>query len=203
MTSTRKHEQTHAARSFMHELTALCYKCRREIKERFDLSVPGKLICSSCGYEIVSITPLRGVVYVLSNPSMPGLVKIGHTTRDIESRVAELSSGTSVPERFRIEATFASPNPSGDEAKVHELLKAAKRSQGREFFELGVDRAIEIVRKVIGRDPCWPRLVPDYVSKKDEGAYSFACKSCGNRFGSRYPRNSSICCPFCFSRDFK
>lgn len=43
--------------------------------------------------------PQKGFVYVLSNPAMPGLVKIGQTTNEITSRMNELNT-TSVPSQF-------------------------------------------------------------------------------------------------------
>ena len=43
--------------------------------------------------------PQKGLVYVLSNPAMPGLVKIGQTTNEITSRMNELSN-TGVPLHF-------------------------------------------------------------------------------------------------------
>ena len=36
-------------------------------------------------------------VYILSNPSFPGLLKVGFTLRDVQQRVDELSASTSVP----------------------------------------------------------------------------------------------------------
>ena len=43
---------------------------------------------------------MEGYVYVLINPSMEGLVKIGMTTSTPEERVTELSSATGVPSKF-------------------------------------------------------------------------------------------------------
>ena len=39
---------------------------------------------------------MEGSVYVLTNPAMPNMVKIGKTTRDVELRLADLYS-TGVP----------------------------------------------------------------------------------------------------------
>ena len=39
----------------------------------------------------------HGYVYILSNPGMPGLLKIGMTRFDPTRRVQELSSATGVP----------------------------------------------------------------------------------------------------------
>jgi hypothetical protein len=42
-----------------------------------------------------------GILYVLTNLHMPGLVKIGCTTVDVEGRIAALSSDTGVPVPFQ------------------------------------------------------------------------------------------------------
>ena len=44
-------------------------------------------------------TPQKGLVYILANPAMPGLVKIGQTTNEITSRMNELNT-TGVPLPF-------------------------------------------------------------------------------------------------------
>lgn len=44
--------------------------------------------------------PEAGYIYVLINPSMDGLVKIGKTTRDPSGRAKELSGATGVPSPF-------------------------------------------------------------------------------------------------------
>jgi hypothetical protein len=48
----------------------------------------------------------EGFVYVLSNPAMPGLLKVGSTVGPVEKRAAGLSRMTGVPEPFKIEGTF-------------------------------------------------------------------------------------------------
>lgn len=45
-----------------------------------------------------------GIVYVLSNEAMPGLIKIGRTSGEgVGRRVAELSRSTGVPLPFKVE----------------------------------------------------------------------------------------------------
>ena len=41
-----------------------------------------------------------GILYVLTNSFMPGLVKIGCTTGPVEDRIKALSGGTGVPVAF-------------------------------------------------------------------------------------------------------
>ena len=45
---------------------------------------------------------MEGSVYVLTNPAMPNMVKIGKTTRNVELRLADLYS-TGVPLPFECE----------------------------------------------------------------------------------------------------
>jgi len=45
--------------------------------------------------------PQKGLVYVLTNPAMLGLVKIGQTTNEIKSRMNELNT-TGVPLPFEL-----------------------------------------------------------------------------------------------------
>jgi hypothetical protein len=56
---------------------------------------------------ILTLTPIQGFVYILSNKKMPGLVKIGCTTRPVVERTAELNSMTGVPAPFVLEGVIA------------------------------------------------------------------------------------------------
>jgi len=89
-----------------------------------------------------------GFLYVLTNPRMPGLLKIGCTTRSVEERVEELNAATGVPVPFVVEAVFPSMAPMEDEARVHEWLKKA-RLVGREFFETDLRDAVAAIQSVV------------------------------------------------------
>jgi len=99
---------------------------------------------------------LRGYVYFLSNPKMPGLIKVGSTSREVEERVQELSGATGVPVPLRIEAYFLSRAPERDESEIHMRLEAM-RIKGREFFEAELAQAIAIAEAVIGAKPVFLR----------------------------------------------
>ena len=88
-----------------------------------------------------------GIVYLLTNPVMPGLVKIGMTTqKDIEKRMRELYT-TGVPVPF--ECQFACKVKKGDCAKIEKALHAAFAPQrvnaNREFFRIQVEQAKAIL----------------------------------------------------------
>jgi hypothetical protein len=83
---------------------------------------------------------------------MPGLLKIGLTTRSVPDRVAELSATTGDPAAFRIEAYFESSDPQSHETWAHGRL-AHRRLPGKEFFRVSVDEAIKAARAATGRTP--------------------------------------------------
>ncbi len=88
-----------------------------------------------------------GIVYVLTNPVMPGLVKIGMTTRDnIEERMRELY-GTGVPVPF--ECKYACKVKSSDCAKIEKALHTAfepnRINANREFFQIKPEQAMAIL----------------------------------------------------------
>jgi hypothetical protein len=88
-----------------------------------------------------------GIVYLLTNPVMPGLVKIGMTAqKDIEKRMRELYT-TGVPVPF--ECQFACKVKKGDCVKIEKTLHAAFAPQrvnaNREFFRIQVEQAKAIL----------------------------------------------------------
>ncbi len=88
-----------------------------------------------------------GIVYLLTNPVMPGLVKIGMTTQeDIDKRMKELYT-TGVPVPF--ECQFACRVKKTDCAKIEKALHTAFSPQrvnaNREFFRIQVDQARAIL----------------------------------------------------------
>lgn len=77
---------------------------------------------------------------MLSNPSMPGLVKIGMTTRqDIELRIYELNRSTGVPFPFKLEYAHPCNNPAQLERAIHRKFAMQRANQKREFFKASVE----------------------------------------------------------------
>ena len=88
-----------------------------------------------------------GIVYLLTNPCMPGLVKIGMTTQeDIDKRMRELYT-TGVPVPF--ECQFACKVNNKDCAKIEKALHTAfdpqRVNKNREFFRINVEQAKGVV----------------------------------------------------------
>ena len=90
-----------------------------------------------------------GQVYILCNASMPGLLKIGMTTKGVQERIKQLSAGTSVPTPFELVRAFSTPTPKRHERLVHEVM-ARFRLCGREFFQVDQGFALRVCSDVIG-----------------------------------------------------
>lgn len=89
----------------------------------------------------------KGYVYILSNKSMPGLVKIGKTTRDVLARASELFQ-TGVPTPFKVEHYVYTPDCHELEARTHLELDAMRVSVGREFFCAPAHAAAEVLNSL-------------------------------------------------------
>jgi hypothetical protein len=85
---------------------------------------------------------MQGYLYILSNESMPGIYKVGITSRTVEERVKELSNSTSIPTPFKIEKCYLVPNCQKAEEIVHKELKQFRISNNREFFKTDLQSLI-------------------------------------------------------------
>lgn len=89
----------------------------------------------------------KGYVYVLSNPSMAGLVKIGKTTTSPTRRMSELHS-TGVPTPFELEFAAEVADCHVSERAAHDALDRYRVSSNREFFKVSV---MEALREILPR----------------------------------------------------
>ena len=82
-----------------------------------------------------------GYLYVLANSAMPGIVKIGKTTRSSTERATELSKVTGLPTPFIVVYEQLFENCSSAEMFVHTFLtdKGFRISENREFFSAPVN----------------------------------------------------------------
>ena len=89
-----------------------------------------------------------GFVYILTNPSMPGLVKIGKTTTTPSQRMSELHS-TGVPTPFELECSISVADCHKSEKAAHVALAKHRVTSNREFFRVSVRIAIERILEVV------------------------------------------------------
>jgi len=84
----------------------------------------------------------KGYVYVLSNPSMPGLVKVGRSIHGGKQRASQLNH-TGTPTPFVLEFEMMSKRSEDFEHLVHTRLAAFRPNDNREFFCCSVSLAVE------------------------------------------------------------
>lgn len=82
-----------------------------------------------------------GYVYVLTNPAMPGMVKIGKTENEVSARIGQLYS-TGVPLPFDIAFVFQTDKMDEVEKSLHIAFKSNRVNSKREFFLLNQSKLL-------------------------------------------------------------
>lgn len=111
-----------------------------------------------------------GYLYVLSNPYMEGVLKIGASRHGGSKRAEELRS-SGVPANFKLEFEIMSDDVFSDESNVHYFLRNHRASEDREFFKVDLDLAIfETIKAVIhgrfGREVCIG-TIDQFIARED------------------------------------
>jgi len=104
----------------------------------------------------------EGYIYIIKNPSFQNLLKIGQTIRSPEERAREISNATGVPSPYEVAYYIQVPRCVEAEALIHESLKDYRHSDNREFFNISINKAIDIIEKVA------LKLVEDEIPKQEE-----------------------------------
>lgn len=90
-----------------------------------------------------------GIVYLLINEAMPGLVKIGKTTRNNpQVRISELYN-TSVPVPFECALAVRVENPSAVEQALHKAFEPKRINPNREFFQIEPEHPAALLNLLI------------------------------------------------------
>ena len=80
------------------------------------------------------------IVYILQNPFMPDIVKIGRTDRALEDRMRELYN-TSVPVPFECYFAVELDDSRDIENLLHQAFDDLRVNNSREFFKLSPENA--------------------------------------------------------------
>lgn len=126
----------------------------------------------------------EGYVYVLSNAAMHQLVKVGKTTTDPATRMAQLSSATGVPTKFELAKAYQVSDCDAAEAFAHRVLERMfeRPNTDREFFSGEVDEIILVLDEALAQfrvaveeeDGVVLFLGP--MRRLDEKNFTFACQ---------------------------
>lgn len=88
-----------------------------------------------------------GFVYCLSNPCMPGVLKIGMTHRSPMQRCQELSSSTSAPMPFTLLCYGEVQLPREAELYLHEVFSDERINGSREFFKASFESVSTLIQE--------------------------------------------------------
>lgn len=87
-----------------------------------------------------------GIVYVLTNPAMPDLIKIGRTDGPLIDRVRQLSSVPGVPLPFEVFFAAEVADSVGWERALHEAFDDRRINPRREFFRVSPDKPTAVLK---------------------------------------------------------
>ena len=109
-----------------------------------------------------------GIIYILTNESMPNLIKIGKTEKPISERLSSLNN-TSVPYDFEVFAAYRVNDVDAIERSFHEAFADSRVNPKREFFKLDAAKAYALL-KHLGEDvtPRNQEPTPGLVSPIDD-----------------------------------
>lgn len=124
----------------------------------------------------------EGIVYILTNPAMPNLVKIGMTTREeISQRMSELYT-TGVPIPFECSYAGKVSDVKKVERAFHKAFGPYRINPNREFFEIDDSQAIGLLELI-----CDENVTPEIVTELDK--VDSVSKDAGKRFAkNKRPR---------------
>ena len=86
------------------------------------------------------------IIYILTNEAMPGYVKVGRTNGDLEQRIKELSSTTSIPLPFTCFYACTVKDASFVEHQLHDAFNNNRINPRREFFQIAPERIVSALK---------------------------------------------------------
>lgn len=108
---------------------------------------------------------MNQIIYVLTNEAMPGYVKIGRTSTNLEQRIRELNSSTSVPLPFTAFYACTVNDSQFVEHQLHDAFDDNRINPRREFFQIAPERVVAAL-KLAEVENITPKK--DYVETKED-----------------------------------
>lgn len=108
---------------------------------------------------------MNQIIYVLTNEAMPGYVKIGRTSTNLEQRIRELNSSTSVPLPFTAFYACTVSDSQFVEHQLHDAFDDNRINPRREFFQIAPERVVAAL-KLAEVENITPKK--DYVETKED-----------------------------------
>jgi len=134
---------------------------------------------------------MKGIIYILTNPSFPEYVKIGYAD-DLERRLSELNRSECTPYAFRCYATYAVDERLTD-LKLHQVIDTLNpdlrsidtvdgKKRVREFYMISAEEAYNIFEAIAEISGTKDRLTKVALTEKDEQEETAATATRRSRF---------------------
>ena len=134
---------------------------------------------------------MSGFIYVFTNPSMQGLVKIGKSAKDPrEYRLKELNT-TGVPEPFICDYSALVQNEDNLEKALHDRFSTERKNKNREFFKVGVQEVISAIRDISQKTKNTLKL-EEFSNEQKQKDYSVSEENRSSRSANDKKQNSKI-----------
>lgn len=115
---------------------------------------------------------MEGWIYIFSNPSIKGQVKIGRTLEEPEKRRLELSSATAIPRPFKSEYHAHVSNCIKAESFLHKEFDTKRVNKKREFFTATVSEIIAAIHfELENKNPKFQLLREEIFYKEPHEIY--------------------------------
>lgn len=89
---------------------------------------------------------MSDIIYILTNEAMPGYVKIGRTSSNLEQRIRDLSASTSVPLPFTCFYACTVKDSQFVEHQLHDAFDNNRINPKREFFQIAPERVVSALK---------------------------------------------------------
>lgn len=135
---------------------------------------------------------IRGWVYVIVNESMPGIIKVGHTTKDPWLRATGLA-GTGSPTPFGVAYDALVFEPREVEALAHKQLSGVRH--GKEWFKCSIWDGVSAIRACAGEN-----LIVEYAKDPRHlkpPQQTITCEGCRQLLRVPSGMRIRITCPTC------
>jgi hypothetical protein len=152
------------------------------------------------------VSNVRGWVYVITNKAMPGLVKVGFSTKDPLLRANELAhTGSPHPYMVAYDALIRSPRDV--EQALHSKLSQMR--EGKEWFRCSVAVVVAEIRSLYGPEILLEQSGSTNDDDEDEAPAILSdtvrgpCTYCGTLLEiSRDSYAEAITCPGCKRKNY-
>jgi len=101
---------------------------------------------------------MNEIIYILTNEAMPGHVKIGRTSTNLEQRIKDLSASTSIPLPFICFYACTVNDALFVEHQLHDAFDNDRVNPKREFFQIAPERVVAALKLA---------AIEDVTPKKD------------------------------------